>query len=120
MTNKCYFPGVPPKATWWQRQKKALKRWWLHQRVRLALWILRIDCFNIKMKGTIKNWETNIPEFYLTLDGNIDLMEEDAKFTHMNGTVTMTACSVGPIYDADGKELTESDGTTYIGLEEVE
>ena len=85
---------VKKPPTWWQKWKKATKRWWLRRRVRLALWILRIDRFDIKMTGTIKSWVTNIPEYHLTLDGDVDLMG-GGKFTHNEGTVTFDTLSVG-------------------------
>jgi len=108
------FRRIPP-PTWWQRQKKKLGYWWRRTRARIACWVLGIDHFDIKMKGTIKNWETNIQGLHLTLDGDIDLMGDGAKFTHNDGTVTIDALMVGSTYNPFTDEYVESDGTTLIG-----
>lgn len=116
-----------PKPTWWQRQKKRLAYWWRRTRSRIACWVLGIDRPEVKMKGTIKSWESNIQGLCLTLDGDINLTE-GGTFTHNEGTVTMTTFSNGPLYDVDGMNYTESDGTARaldmdtgkLKIEEVE
>ena len=108
------FRRIPP-PTWWQRQKKKLGYWWRRTRSRIACWVLGIDHFDIKMKGTIKSWETNIQGLHLTLDGDIDLMGDGAKFTHNEGTVSIDTLTVGATYNPFTDEYVESDGTTLIG-----
>lgn len=93
---KHHFPRIPPKPTWWQRQKKRLGYWWRRTRARIACWVLGIDRFEVKMKGTIRSWKSNIQGLCLTLDGNIDLMD-GGTFTHNEGTVTMAALSTRPL-----------------------
>ena len=112
ITDKCYFPGIPPKPTWRQRQKKRLAHWWRRTRSRIACKVLGIKQFEVKMEGTIKSWDSNIQGLCLTLDGDIDLMGSDAKFTHNEGTVTIESLNV-----TTGNTLTihPSAGTTRIG-----